>query len=1129
MLAENLVDLLAQNNIVSSDLVVGLRERIAQSPQPIPAEVFAERLVEHQVLTPSQANTLLLQLRSGQGKSIPSKPLVIPPPVISTVPIPNFCGTPPLATSSSGAVARPFFSEPTGAAILPPVITTPNDAVLPIAHAAWDDTPNAPKRFTKRKIAKDPWDSRLIIFGGAGLFVLFLIGFFLFGSLFRRSADAMFENADKNYQQGAYSQAIVGYTNFVKAFPNHSKATVARIRLALARIRQLVDAQLDWGKALGTAIEELKEIENEPTFFEESRGELSVILPRIASGLVADALEQSSQFHADHAEVALTLIAKYLPPSLQPSEQLAEVRAKIARVRRVLVKLDELGEAEKKLQSLLDKTAWNKSTLDECFTAFDALLADYPELADEPRFKALLRNVMENACRAIETMSDEEIGRVQPVSPEPHTNAVPLVSLFYRNHQSDAPTTSEQVVFACGDGTIYALRASDGLPLWRRANVLSARADWGTAPIFQTVEPTNRLPQPTVLLLDSHSWTLFLLRAATGEPLWSFVVGEPFRISNVVSDEDHATVALTTEAGTLRILSFAENVEIRGFRLPQSTSVAPFIDPVQKIVCQLADRETLYILPTDNPTKNRSIHMAHQRSTIRTAPVRFGTYLLIVVQTGIRQCSLNVLNTEQNFELTDRIPIPGLVDAAPDIDGSFAVLAIDSGATFLFELVDGKLEKIAEGSTGDEKHGIVRFVSLVGKNVWVADDQLMRFEAQLSQRRLWLREAVKRNIVTLQPLRRHGKMLFHAYQLPSFGSIGVQAVSTDNVKVLWATEFSDAIVTEPQVRDGVTTIHTASGKAYDVNVVEVEEPFLGQPTMQLPPGAIDGSLTEVLPIKDGFDVWVPNRTEHNRTVVVYDPTVSEATRFRTLLLPIPSATAPIALDGRLLVPLSDGQIALFDVKTGRPVALPFVTTIADERQPLWTPPIAIPNTKEFLIVNNRPDENDQIVLHRVAIIDENGEKLIEKSQLALDRPIRSPITVAGSVAAMVDERNVFVTVQLDDWTLGTSVNLSAPCVWGPYVIDDGFVFATADLTLRFFDTDGERFTCPAPTPIGKPLVDGDTVSFNSADGKFWNVDRKTGKLGTILETGVPASVGPVRVGNAILCSGQDGSVYRIAP
>ena len=1125
MFAENFVDLLAQKNLVSSEIVAGLRERIAQAPQAIPAQTFAERLVDHRVLTPFLADALLRELRAVDKVLLPSEPPLPPPPINPVAAILDLRDyvepkEPPRLSPPSTPLSSPLSPRPrlVGGTIS-----------LPTSHKTEEFPSTPPKRFTKQRTADNPWDSKLILFGGGGLLALFLIGFVLFGSLFRRSADTMFGIADQAYENGSYSQAIRDYAGFIKTFPNHSNTSLAKIRLALARIRLTVDTKSDWAKALETATVELKEVENEPMFFEDSKAELAVLLPKIATALAAVALEKSSPLYADQAEEALSLVDKYIPRSRRPGDQLIEVQAKINRVRRGLVIQDNLDEAEKELEPLLNATAWTKSTLDECFTLLDVLLKDSPEVDDEPKFLSLLRTVTENAHRAVEPIPDDELGSVQWAVSAPSENATPIVSLFYRNHQSDAPVTEEQTIIVCTDGAVYGLRASDGTPLWQRANVVGKHADWGTAPLFQYVPLKKQLLQSTVLFLDSRNWTLLLLHAPTGEPVWSLAVGEPFRISNVVSDEDRATVALATETGKLQILSFGKDVDVRGFRLPQPTNAAPFIDPVKKVVYQLADRETLYVLSPDDSQKNRSVFTAHKPSTIRTMPIRFGPNLLLVFQTGIRDCSLAVLDIEQNLETRQQIPIPGLVDAVPEVDGSFAVLAADGGATFQFELADGQLQKIAEGSVGGEtiQRGVARFVSQVGKNVWVADWQLMRFEAQLAQSRLLPRESVKRNIVTLQPLRRIGKTLFHAYRLPSLGGVGVQAVSIDNAAVLWETEFSDAIVIEPQVKADEATIHTASGKAYTLNIADMKEPFLGKPTTLLPSGTFEVPLADVLPMKDGFDVWIPHWTPQNRTVRVYDPTATDATRFRTLLLPTPPAVPPIALDGRLLAPLSDGQIALFDAKTGAPVALPFVSTIAAERQPLWTSPTAIPNTKEFLVVNNRPDENNRVVLYRIAFIDDGETKLSEKDRLTLDRPIRSPIAVAGPLTAMVDDRNVFLTVKLDDLKPGTATNLAAACVWGPYALDDGFVLATTNSTLHFFDADGERFSCSSPTPVGKPFLDGNTVLFNSSDGKFWSVDRKTGNMGPVIGTGISASVGPIRVGRATLCCGQDGVVYGI--
>ncbi len=1132
MFAENLVDLLAQKNLVSSEIVGGLRERIAQSPQPIPAEVFAEQLVEHKLLTPTLADLLLRQLRSVQKQQPPGEPIA----TAAALPSP----TKPLAPILDLRDVETVEEQPS------PRTSFVGGAIgLPVTHKT-EEFPQLnplkfPKRFSTKKVAENPWDSKLVLFGGSGLFALFLIGFFLYGSLFQRSADSMFDVADLAYENGSYSQAIVDYTDFVTAFPNHSKVSTAKIRRALARIRLIVDAKTDWSKALETAGTELKAIENEPNFFEESRAELAVLLPKIAVALAAEATEKSSQLHADRAEETLTLIDKFLPRSLQPADQLLEVRARIDRIRRGLVMMDQFAETKKILEPLLKETSWNKTTLDDCFAKLDILRKDYPEIDAESEFQALLRSVSENSYRAVEPLSKDELGSVKPPSEKESALAVPWVSLFFRNHRQDAPSTGDRAIAVFAEGAVFGLRASDGTPLWRKAIDLPTAADWGSSPLFHSVPLTKQSLRPSLLLLDSRNWTLVLLDEKTGETLWTYSVGELFRLSNIVADDERAMVALATESGRLLVLSLGKSVGVRGFRLPQPTATAPLIDVENNLVYQLADRETLYVLSLVDP-KHRSVFTEHRRSTIRTVPVRFGSQVLFVFQKDLRRCSLNVLNTEKKVEFVQKIPIPGLVDTAPEIDGSFVALTADSGETFLFEQVDGKLNKIAEGSAGGEaaQHGVVRFIAQVGKNVWVADWQLMRFEAQLAQSRLLPKESVKRNIVTLQPLRRIAKTLFHAFRWPLLGGVGVEAVATDSVSTLWETGIAELIVFEPGIqssqagKDGKgdsVTVYTAGGKAYLLDLAvgkEKSDLFLGQPTTLLPPGTFDVPLEKILPMKDGFDAWVPSLADNNRPIMIYDPTATDATRFRTFLLPSRPMTPPVALDGKLLVPLNDGQVALFETKTGTPVALPFVSTIALERQPRWTQPVVIEGTKEFLIVNNRPDEKNQVALHRVVLVDAGETKLIEKDRTTLDRPLRSPIVLAGRLAAMIDDRNVFLTIKLDDLKPGVSANLSGPCVWGPYALGEEFVFATADSTLHFFDSGGEKFFCSAPKPIGKPFLDGDNVYFNSSDGKFWSVDLKTGKSSDVLETGVPASVGPIRVNGTTLCCGRDGTVYRIA-
>ncbi len=1190
MNAEHLVELLAQKNLVSEDLVAGLRQRIVDSPQPIPAEAFAERLVQHGVLTPSLADALLRQLRRPDNKPIPSAPTLPPAPASpSNSPTPSL---PFLPLTESESVRPQPTPLPNPVAPLPPQRSAQTPAVdnkkaepQPIATKVEPSVVKPPKpehnpffgpkdRFAQKKIAQNPWDSKLVLFGGSGLFVLFLLGFFFAGSLFQRSADVMFSNAEKAYDNGSYPQAIVEYTDFLTSFPNHSNASTAKIRRALARIRLNVDAKSDWSKTLDTARTELAAIDNEPDFYEETKSELAILLPKAAVALGNAASEKSSSLLADHAEATLVLIDKYLPKSLQPIDQLNEVRAKIERIRRGLIMQDKLADLEKKLEPTLKTGASTIQAFADCESQLDAFVKEFPEAQTDSKFVGILQSVSKNAFLAVEPIpqGDPKLGSAthEEEPEQTATKASLLVSLTDRNYQKDAPNVGEQSVLAFAEGTVFALRAADGTVRWRKTIESANRPDIGSELSFQAVPPTRELLSSSVLLIDSRLWTLKLLDAESGKTVWNYRVGVPFRLSNIVAGAEHATAALATETGEIRILAFGKDVSVQGFQLPQPVDSQPMIDTEANVVYQFADRNTLYVLSLTDPTKNRSIYTAHRRGEIRTVPILFGTNLLTVMNNSgamdSRNCTLKIWDTTKNFAPLSSIPIRGLVDSPPQIDGSFAALTSDLGETFLFELVDGKITKIAEGSLGGEtaSRGTVRYVALIGKTVWTADWQLMRFETQLAQSRLLPKDSVKQNITTLAPLRRLGRTLYHVYRNPVVGGVFVEAVSAENASVLWETEVSERIVLEPTIVDGVATACTSSGKAYRLKLDELKGQFVEPSPTRLPRGTLNAPLAEILPLRDGFQAWIAETTSlpeitaplvrpevvvpgngvknlpqtsssdsiKQRTIMVYDPTATDKTRFRTLLLPKLPASQPIALDGEMLVPLSDGQIALYNPKTLTPSALPFVASMAMGRQPIWVRPVALANSKEFVIADNRPDEAGKVLFYRIALAADGEKKLTEKKKILLDRPLRSPMATAKiegkEFAVLIDDKNTLQLINVEEMKLGVSENLPGPCLWGPFSLGDSFVLATPN-QLCFVGPEGKRFEIPAPQPIGKPLLDGDNVYFNSSDGKFWSVNVKSGKTEQSFETGVRASVGIVRDGKNFFCSGRDGAIFRVTP
>lgn len=1194
--AEQLIDLLEQKNLVAADLVDGLRERIAQTPNSIPAEIFARRLVDHGVLTESLCDALLRQLqRNAETNSN------------STIPTKNQTVTTALPTASKNASkndppvqqgAQPLtLRKSTDPPLTPRDIPPPRKKIAPSLPSVAErnqakETSRKNRmdsqRFSLKKKSKNPWDSKLIVFGLGALLVLLLVGVFLLGSLSRRSAETVFSEANRLYDGGSYSQAIIAYTDYLRAFPNHSGASTAKIHRAMARIRLLVDAKSDWLKAWETAYTEIKAIENEPYFFEESNAELAILLPRIASGLAAEAVKKTSLQHAEQAGQALALIGEMLPRSLQPTEQLAEARTQIERVRRLLVQGDKFNDVESALASILKTKPFGTDELKRCYDLLDKIKESFPEIETDPKYFEAFRRISQTEWKAVRALTPNELpdAVIEPAPPElpVHQSAV----LYYRTFSRNSGVSEDTPVYLSARNQIFGLRASDGMPLWKRTlGKQGTEMPTASQPISLSTSMPKILPMhdATALVVDAEAWHLDRINGKTGKVLWRLPIEEPFYVSEIGRIGATPVVVATTRSGKLLKIFFdASATRIEGVQLPQAVDSPPLIDPVNRLVFQFARRNTLYILPFGKDEKSRSSFFGQKPETIRTASVLFQSNLLVVRQTGLKDCEMIVFSPTEEppvFPGQEKtigrpmqiIPIRGLVDAPPAIDGAHLVLTSDSGETLLFDWKDTgnakteyRFQKIAEGSVGGNatEKGTARYATPIGKNVWIADWQLTRFEPQLAQTRLLSRETVRKDIVTLGPLRRIENTLFHAYRDPTFGGVFLSALSLENGgennltknSVCWETELAEPIVLEPKPVDTESfDIYTSSGKTYQIPVSGGVHPaFYGEPKTRLPRGKFGTKpLGNIVALKDGFEAWIPDiESQRNRVssvsvtdstfrnLPIYDPAAADTTRFRSMSFSIPWSAQPIGLAGNLLVPLSDGRIDLRDPRSSNSVVRPFLPRAEIDALPLWSDPVPLTDSSnshssEFLVIDNRPDENGRFTLYQIELKpDETPNRpatLFVQKKISLENPVFRPMTVVSKRALLIDSRNVLQTIKLGNADTETSVEktelLGSVCVWGPHAVGDSFLFALADKGLFVVDSKGNLLPIASVTPIGKPFSDENGILLNSASGTLWRINPRHFEFAETVETGVQTSVGPVRFGTKTILSGVDGTVYEI--
>ncbi|MBN2295906.1 MAG: PQQ-binding-like beta-propeller repeat protein, partial [Pirellulales bacterium] len=103
-------------------------------------------------------------------------------------------------------------------------------------------------------------------------------------------------------------------------------------------------------------------------------------------------------------------------------------------------------------------------------------------------------------------------------------------------------------------------------------------------------------------------------------------------------------------------------------------------------------------------------------------------------------------------------------------------------------------------------------------------------------------------------------------------------------------------------------------------------------------------------------------------------------------------------------------------------------------------------------------------------------------------------------------------------------------VWGPMAVGDRLILATDGDKLQCFDAAGKMLW---NNPLlhgqlaGKPLALGGDIIFASIGGVVWRVDAASGKELAKFETRCPLAAGAVLLGERLLLSGPDGTLFLV--
>ena len=172
---------------------------------------------------------------------------------------------------------------------------------------------------------RNVWDSPLLLIGGGSLIGLILLGAVLLFVMRRQTGDQAFDIGEQAYKAGSFGPAIAAFDQIGK-IPEARIGKHRRVHRGLAEMRAAAESTRDWTKVLATTKTGLDQISPEVEF-PTAQADLASILPAIAQGLANQAHQKPAAELVGQAKEAVALVDKYVPVTLQPTEQLREVSA----------------------------------------------------------------------------------------------------------------------------------------------------------------------------------------------------------------------------------------------------------------------------------------------------------------------------------------------------------------------------------------------------------------------------------------------------------------------------------------------------------------------------------------------------------------------------------------------------------------------------------------------------------------------------------------------------------------------------------------------------------------------------------------------------------------------------------
>ena len=1099
---------LRTRKVLSEKHIVIIEQSLLQPADEIPASDLADYLVEQMIISAAVSNAILdhLQAREDQSKhsdkpsrddselrlidegSIvnlkPTSAPVVPQEsqLVQVSQPPSLHKPEPSSRSPQTSVSVPPKSPPK---ITPPTLPPKRPPQPPEHHGNKGGleengqtvavTQALLKKGSWRLDAHkrdNKWDTPLVRYGIISLGLLFLASVVLVWLLMQRRADEVLAVADEAYQNGAYSQGIEGYNDFINAFENNANVPRAKLRISLAKIRLITETKSNWDKALALLQEELPEMSQLPDFASEGRIELSAILPNIAEGLAVMADQSDSTELIAQAETALKMIDEHVPSSMRPFNRLQTARRSLELTQRRIARNAEIVAAQAEIADLLKKIKTIppeerdiiRQQLADCYAILMRYLHAHPEMQGDAVVIAIKNDIArtEAACQKWVAKSTDAQATAEstllPVSK-------PVLLLTHRAGPPLESTTSDRLFVSYAGEHVYAINTATGEIVWRY-HVGPLRID-RVAPLI-----ISGLPDNNTLLADDRTRSLVMVDTATGSERFRISLGETIYIN---PQPMWPINFVTSTEGKLMLIDLRKGEQLGHVDLMQKADAPPCYDPERQLVVQPAHHSALHVFRYTSASAEPLVNIGivptgHLAGTIYAAPIVHQGYLIVAEQTSPNRSTIKVFaptnadsSTAANAVPWANVPVQvvtldGLVKSPPIINGNDLLYQAERGDIKLLSFVGSEPAKpyqvLAEGridesrNRGEAVSG--RFSLLADRSFWVADNRLQRLEIQPSRSRFIPQPTpTTPNIISQSPLDLVDGHLLQTYIDPVLGGVVSRSFALSNLAIRWQTEFGEAVLAQPIMRpDETLHLATLTGKLFDIPFATLTsnpdstqyrtESYLRQ---HIATGTLPVPVTDCVPLENGLEVLcciAPNTPmtyiPQPSFVYVYDGK-SPQMQIRILSVPAPLTSAAVPLGRGIVLPFANGQLALYLPADGTVIGNPLIAQRTADAPPKWSP-MALISKKQLAYAADTTTIDSDIdeailvgdangLLRQVELREQNNRlALIETKSVQLPCPIVSKPFLCGRNVIVADDAGCLVLFDYDQLT--TEGNILQP-------------------------------------------------------------------------------------------------------